>query len=288
MTQKTKNKKLKIGLALSGGGALGIAHVGALKALQENKIKIDCIAGTSAGAVVAACWAFGVSLDEMIEISKKLNWLKISKFGYSKLGLNSNKPVGKIIQDYIGDKDIQDAQIPLAIVATDIDTGEKVTFRSGNLAQAVMASACIPVFFAPVEIGKQNLLDGMLVENLPFSPLKKMGAELEIGVDLAAKMAHRKTDNVLDVVNNAYSIVAKQQVAALRGSGRIIIQPHLEKSTLFDFKNPDELIAAGFEATNLAIAEIKRKSVAKKHRSIKKKPKQINSIEKFAKFLGLK
>ena len=281
MTQKTKNKKLKIGLALSGGGALGIAHVGALKALQENKIKIDCIAGTSAGAVVAACWAFGVSLDEMIEISKKLNWLKISKFGYSKLGLNSNKPVGKIIQDYIGDKDIQDAQIPLAIVATDIDTGEKVTFRSGNLAQAVMASACIPVFFAPVEIGKQNLLDGMLVENLPCSPLAAMGAQLEIGVDLAAKMAHKKTENVLDVVNNAYGIVARKQSAVFKGTDKIIIEPALEKFTLFDFKNPDELIAAGFEATEKMLPLIKRRATASKD-------KQLNSFEKFAKFLGLK
>jgi len=288
MTQKKKNQKLKIGLALSGGVALGIAHVGALKALQENKIKIDCIAGTSAGAVVAACWAFGVSLDEMIEISKKLNWLKISKFGYSKLGLNSNKPVGKIIQDYIGDKNIEDAKIPLAIVATDIDSGKKVVFRSGNLAEAVMASACIPVFFAPVEIGKQNLLDGMLVENLPFSPLKKMGAELEIGIDLAAKMAHKKTDNVLDVVNNAYSIVAKQQVAAIKGGERIIIQPHLGKFTLFDFKNPDELIAAGFEAVNAAVAEIKQKSVGKKRKSVAKRPKKTNSIEKIANFFGLK
>ena len=281
MAKTSPKKKLKIGLALSGGGALGIAHVGVLKSLQENKIKIDCIAGTSAGAVVAACWAFGVSPTAMIEISKKLNWLKISNFGFSKLGLNSNKPVGKIIQDYIGDKNIEDAQIPLAIVATDIDTGEKVTFRTGNLAQAVMASACIPVFFAPVKVGKNNLVDGMLVENLPCSPLAAMGAEVEIGVDLAAKMAHKKTENVLDVVSNAYGIVARKQSSIFKGTDKIIIEPALENFTLFDFKNPDELIAAGFEATQAAISEIKRKATNPKN-------KELNSLEKFAKFLGLK
>jgi NTE family protein len=259
MPIKKKKPKLKIGLALSGGGALGIAHIGALKALQESKIKISYISGTSAGAVVAACWAFGISTDEMIEISKKLNWLKISNFGYSKLGLNSNKPVGKIIKDYIGDKNIEDAKIPLAIIATDIDSGKKVIFREGNLAEAVMASACIPVFFAPVEIGKRKLVDGMLVENVPFSPLKRMGAQLEVGVDLTAKMAHEKTEHVLDVVNNAYGIFARQQQVAFEGSEKIIIEPHLEKFTLFDFKNPEQLIDAGFTATKLVVPEIKRR-----------------------------
>ncbi len=274
-----KSGKLKIGLALSGGGALGIAHIGALKALQANKIKISCISGTSAGAIVAACWAFGVSADEMIEISKKLNWLKISNFGYSKLGLNSNKPVGKIIRDYIGDKNIQDAKIPLAIVATDIDSGKKIVFREGDVAQAVMASACIPVFFAPVKIEKRNFVDGMLVENLPFSPLKKMGAQLEIGVDLSMWMAHKKTDNVLDVVNNSYGIVARQQCSGVLKEERIIIQPHLEKFTLFDFKNPEQLFAAGFDATEIAIAEIKSKS-------IRRKRKADSSLKKIANFFG--
>ena len=237
--KKRKSSKLKLGLALSGGSALGIAHVGAIEAFKKNKIKIDCISGTSAGAVVAACYAFDVPLEKMVEISKKLSWTSISHFGYSKLGLNSNKPVGKIIKDYIGDKDIEDARIPLAIVATDIDTGEKVIFRKGKLIEAVMASSCIPVFFTPVKIGERKLVDGMLVENLPLSPLRKMGAELEIGVDLATWMACKKTENVLDVINNGYGIVARRQVSLARGNGEIIIEPRLEKFTLFDFKNSD-------------------------------------------------
>ncbi|MEI7621835.1 MAG: patatin-like phospholipase family protein [Candidatus Moraniibacteriota bacterium] len=277
--KKTKIKKPKIGLALSGGGALGIAHIGAIKALKKNRVHIACISGTSAGAVVAACWAFGVSLEDMTEISEKLNWLKISNFGYSRLGLNSNKPVGKIIKDYIGDKNIEDAKIPLAIVATDIDTGNKVVFREGNLAEAVMASACIPVFFMPVQIGKQKLVDGMLVENLPLSPLKEMGAELEIGIDLGRWMAHNKTEHVLDVVNNAYGIMVRQQGATAKNSAKIIIEPHLEKFTLFDFKNPKKLIEIGFEATSLAIPEIKRKLLWKKIEA-------NNPLEKIANFLG--
>lgn len=279
-TKKEKRNKLKLGLALSGGSALGIAHVGAIKALQENKIKIDCISGTSAGAVVAACYAFDVPLDKMVEISKKLSWTSISHFGYSKLGLNSNKPVGKIIKDYIGDKNIEDSKIPLAIIATDIDNGEKVVFRKGNLIEAVMASSCIPVFFTPVKIGERKLVDGMLVENLPLSPLRKMGAELEVGVDLAAWMACRKTENVLDVVNNGYAIVARQQGDLLKGNGEIIIEPRLEKFTLFDFKNPEELMRIGYEAATLAIPEIRRKLIGRKK-------KKKNLVQKIADFFDL-
>ncbi|NTV41499.1 MAG: patatin-like phospholipase family protein [Candidatus Moranbacteria bacterium] len=276
MPKKTKTKikrkkgnRLKIGLALSGGSALGIAHIGVIKAFEQNKIKVDCISGTSAGAVVAACFAFGVSLEQMIEISKKLSWLKISNFGYSTLGLNSNAPVGKIIKDYIGDKKIENAKIPLAIVATDIDTGKKVIFRKGSVAEAVMASACIPVFFTPVKIGKKRLVDGMLVENLPLSPLKEMGAELEVGVDLGAWMAHKKANNVLDVINNSYGIMVRQQSSLIKNGSEIIITPHLEKFTLFDFKNSEKLIRLGFNATLLAIPQIKLKSRRRKYDKLK-------------------
>lgn len=280
--KKKKNKKLKIGLALSGGSALGIAHIGAIKAFKQNNIKIDCISGTSAGAVVAACYAFDVPLEQMVEISKKLNWASISDFGYSKLGLNSNSPVGRIIKKYIGDKKIEDAKIPLAIIATDIDTGKKVVFRKGSLAEAVMASSCIPVFFTPVKIGSKKLVDGMLVENLPFSPLKEMGAELEIGVDLGTWMAKKKTQNVLDVINNGYGIMIREQSAVARGNGRIIIEPHLEKFTIFDFKKPENLIRSGFNATLLVIPKIKLKSRRRKYDKLR------NFFKKFFKALGFR
>jgi NTE family protein len=268
--KKKKNKNLKIGLALSGGSALGIAHIGVIKALGKNNIKIDCISGTSAGAVVAACYAFNVPLEQMVEISKKLSWTNIADFGYSKLGLNSNKPVGRIIRKYIGDKNIEDAKIPLAIIATDIDTGKKVVFRKGSVAEAVMASSCIPVFYTPVKIGSKKLVDGMLVENLPFSPLKEMGAELEVGVDLGTWMAQKKTQNVLDVINNGYGIMIRQQSASLRGNGRIIIEPRLKKFTVFDFKDPESLIRAGFGATMLAAPQIILKSKRRKCDKLRK------------------
>jgi len=194
---KKQNKFPKVGLALSGGSALGSVHIGVIKSLAKHKIPISCVSGTSAGAVIAACLAFDVPLEKIIKVSKKLSWSDISKFGYSKFGLKSNEPFGKMVRETIGDVRIENARIPLAIVATDIDTGEKVVFRKGSVVKALMASACIPAFFIPVRIGKKKLVDGGLVENLPMSTLRGMGAEIKIGVDLGHWRTRKKTKNIL-------------------------------------------------------------------------------------------
>ena len=125
MSKKKKHKYPKVGLALSGGSALGMAHIGVIKALRENDIPIDCIAGTSAGAIVGAALAFGISPEKMLEFSDQLSWSSLSEFAYSRAGLNSNRPLGKKMIELIGDVEIEDAPIPLAIVATDIDKGDR-------------------------------------------------------------------------------------------------------------------------------------------------------------------
>ena len=172
MSSRTKNKYPKVGLALSGGSALGIAHIGVVKCLMENKIPIECVAGTSAGSIVAVCVAFDVPIKKMIEMSKGLNWSNLSQFGYSKMGLTSNKPVSEIMAGMVGNAKIEEAHIPLAIIATNIDTAKEVIFRHGNVAEAVMSSTCLPGFFVPVEVKGKKLVDGGLVENLPLSPFR--------------------------------------------------------------------------------------------------------------------
>lgn len=258
MKEKNEISRPKVGLALSGGSALGISHIGALRCLIDRNIPIDFISGTSAGSVVAAAYAFGVPFEKMIEISRRLSWSNVSKFGYSKLGLNSNEPVGDIIEEMIGNAKIEDALIPLAIVATDIDTGEKVVFRKGSVAQAVRASTCIPAFFVPVEIGKRRVVDGGLVENVPMSPLKEMGADLLIGVNLGHWRTFKKTHNVLDVITNSYSIMLRPQMAPSFFEGSIMIDPHLEKYRASDFEKADDLMKVGYEAANKMVARIEK------------------------------
>jgi NTE family protein len=253
------SSKERVGLALSGGSALGIAHIGVVDALQKNNIAIDCVSGTSAGAIVASGLAFGVPLDKMIELSRELSWANLSRFGYSKLGLNSNKPVGAIIDEMIGrGARIEDAKIPLAIIATDIDTGEKIVFKEGSVAEAVMASTCLPGFFVPVKINNRRLVDGGLVENLPLSPLKEMGADICVGVDLGFFRNLKKARNIVDVITNSYSILLKPQDDLLSGKTEFLIRPHLEKFHSSDFKKSTNLIDLGYQSALEIIPKIKK------------------------------
>jgi NTE family protein len=200
----------------------------------------------------------------MIEVSRKLSWSNVSDFGYSKLGLNSNRPMGKLVTELIGDVRIEDARIPLAIVATDIDTGKKVVFRKGNLAQAIMASTCIPGYFVPVEIAGQRLVDGGIVENLPMSTLRSMRPDIRVGIDLGYWRTLRPTDNVLDVITNSYSILVGNQKEPAADKGGIVIRPHLEGFSISDFKRMDELIDIGYRATRARIPSVRRHIVAKR------------------------
>ncbi|MGE5392275.1 MAG: patatin-like phospholipase family protein [Candidatus Saccharibacteria bacterium] len=252
------NNKPKLGIALSGGSALGIFHIGFLKALTERQVKIDYISGTSAGAIVAAAFAFGVPLDELSRRAKKLSWYGLSKFTYSKLGLVSNQAIGDMIRELLGDPDIREAKIPLSVVATDISNGEKIVFKEGNLIRALMASSCIPGLFVPVEIDGRKLVDGGLTENLPLSPLKDMGADIRVGVDLFRFSPQRKPRNILDVIMNSIDILAGHQAHTYGVNSELMIEPHLEGFSPSDFKKSDELERAGYSYGSEAVPAIAR------------------------------
>lgn len=253
------NNRPKIGLALSGGSALGIAHIGAIQSLLENEIPIDFVSGTSAGAIAAAGVAFGIPVEKLIELSKKINWTEICQFGYSKMGLVSNEPLKNILIETIGDLRIEDSKIPLAIIATDIDTGKEFVFQKGKLAEAVMASTCLPGFFVPVKFKSRNLVDGGLVENLPFVSLKEMGAQVRIGIDLDYWGTYKKAKNIFDIFSNSLRLMIQRQRNVSIDESDIVIKPHLEKFSSSDFEKVDELIKAGYEATNKLMPEIKKK-----------------------------
>jgi len=272
-------KRPKIGLALGGGSALGSLHIGVLQALYDNDIPIDCISGTSAGAMIAACYAFGVPIKEMIAKTTGLSWYGLSSFIYPKLGLVSNMAAGKLLEDIIGKVNIEDADIPLAIIATNIETGEKTIFRKGNVVNAVRASTCIPGLFVPVELDGVSFVDGGLVENVPLSPLKDMGAEVRIGVNLDRWHPKGKPKNVVDVLISTMDVIIGQQESLNLQNSEILIEPHLEKYSLSDFKKSGELIDEGYRATTLMIPEI-RKFIPE---SLPKKP--IRAWERVIKWL---
>lgn len=238
----------KAALALGGGAVLGAAHVGVLRALTELQITVSMVSGTSIGAFIASLYAFGKSWQEIRDIAFELDWFDLSALSLSQYGILSNKKFGGIVKELLGEKDIRDALIPLSMVATDIGTGRKVVFTKGDVAAAVMASSCIPGIFRPVNYSGSLLVDGMLVENVPVSPLVERGAESVISVDLLAFHIFRKPDNIIGVLLNAFYSSLNTTTAIQTADSDLCITPNLSAFNLIDFAQIPDLIEAGYQA----------------------------------------
>ncbi len=240
------SKKGKIGLALGGGAVLGAAHVGVLKAMEELDIEVSYIAGTSIGAFVAAFYAFNKKSVDIEAIASKLEWMDISGISLSRFGLLSNEKLGELIEEYIGSRSIEDADIPLSIVSTDICSGEKTIIKSGSLSKAVMASACLPGIFNPVELDDKLLVDGGIVENVPIITVKEMGADFVIGVDLNANQLYQKPENILDVIMNSFHFVMRASAKFQTEDADLLIKPDLSKFNMVDTDQVENLMKQGY------------------------------------------
>ena len=239
------------GLALGGGSTLGAAHIGVLRAIEEKAITIDCIAGTSIGSLIATLYAFGKSIDEIEQIALHMDFQGIGSLHLSKLSLFSNKKLGTLVKKVIGDVNIEDAAIPLAIVATNIATGRQVVFKSGPAAEAIMASTCLPGVFEPVEINGQLLVDGGLVENVPVSAIASMGANSLIAVDLNEKAKYNEPNDIFDVISNSISIAIDNNTLSRTRIADLRIAPDLTAHSRTD-TNPEsiqKMIAIGYRET---------------------------------------
>lgn len=243
----------KAGLALGGGAVLGAAHIGALKALEEKEIEITHIAGTSIGSLIAALYAFGKSPDEIREIALELKWMKITDVSVSKFALLSNEKLGKVVREHIGDKQIEDADIPLGIIATNISTGEKVVLDKGPVDRAVMASTCIPGVFTPVELEDMLLVDGGIVENVPIQTVKDLGADHVIGVDLNANYSNEKPGNILDVLINSFHFTLIAASKLQTEEADLMIKPELGRFNYTDTDQVRDLIEQGYKDASKAL-----------------------------------
>ena len=179
-------ERKKVGIALSGGAARGFAHLGVLKVLKEHDIPIDFVAGTSAGSFAGGAFAAGLPIESIIELGKQISWYKVSGLSFSARGLISNAPIAKLIEDKFPSDRFEDLQIPFAAVATNLETGEEKIFRDkGDLGFAICASCAIPGIFAPLQDKDENLyVDGGVVAPIPTNPVKELGADIVIAVDV--------------------------------------------------------------------------------------------------------
>lgn len=226
---------------------LGAAHVGTLRAMEEYDIEISYIAGTSIGAFVAAFYAFGKNWKEIKEIASELRWLDITGISLSRFGLLSNDKLGELIVKHIGNKNIEEADIPFAMVATDVTSGEKVILDKGPVADAVMTSTCIPGIFKPVEINGKMLVDGGIVENVPINTTRGLGAKYVIGVDLNSGHKYDKPDNILDVIMNSFHFLVQHADELQTEDADLLIKPDLGKFNRSDMNQIDELIEKGYK-----------------------------------------
>jgi len=240
-------KKKKIGLALGGGAVLGAAHIGVLKAIEELGIQVEFLAGTSIGAFVASFYAFDKPWEEIEKIALELRWIDISGLSLSQYGLLSNEKLGELITKHIGNKKFKDASLPLAMIATDISNGKKVVLKEGSVADAAMASTSIPGIFQPVKINKKMLVDGGIVENVPIYTLKDMGAGYIIGVDLNAKHAYKKPDNIIDVMVNSFHFTLQASAKIQTREADLLIQPDLSSFNRSDMDQVEDLIEKGYQ-----------------------------------------
>lgn len=248
----------RLGLALGGGAVLGFSHVGLLSALEEQDLRIDRLAGTSAGAIVAALHAFGVSIEQSRELLAPLTWRNVSNFNRNSLGLLSNKPIADLLLRELGDVQIEEAAIPLAIVTADIHTGESVVLTEGSLAQAVRASMSIPGIYAPVAVGDRLLVDGGIVANVPVGPVRDMGADVVVAATLGEALDFQPVRTLLGVLTNAFLIAVYTATRLdLTKGADVVIDPDLVVHNHWDVKQRDQLIDKGRAAALDAVPRIR-------------------------------
>jgi NTE family protein len=176
----------RLGLALSGGGARGVAHVGFLHVLDREGIPIDCIAGASAGSLAGAAYAGGIRGTELVELARQVRWRDLARPDRSRRGLFHLGPLEAFLVQHLGDVTFGDLELPYAALAADPGNGELVVLKEGRLAPAVCASCAVPGVFVPVDVGGRILVDGGVINNLPISAVRALGADVVVGVGLFA------------------------------------------------------------------------------------------------------
>ena len=246
-----------IGLALGGGFARGIAHIGVLKVFEDEQIPIACIAGTSVGALIGAAYCGGMSAAELEALAERVRMRDLARWTISRLGFATNLRMITFLNKVLQVKTFEELRIPLAIAATDIVTGEPAVFTSGDLIDPVRASCAYPGMFQPVKIGDRLLVDGLLGHSVPSMPLRDMGADRVISVYLAAHWVKPGGPrHVFDVIGQCFSIAQARMCGPWQSASDLILQPEIGGFAYDDFVRAPELIRAGEAAARAIVPKL--------------------------------
>ena len=325
--KKLKNDKdrndLKVALVLSGGGAKGYAHLGVLRVLEKENIKIDYIAGTSIGALVGTLYSIGYSVDEIEKVLDNLNIESFLESGSDLTGLDLDKKetlkkysfyinfdnelnyslpkglreteelylvVKNLLKKYENIKNFDNFPIPLRVVATNLNTGETKSFSEGDIAKILTASMAIPTIFEPVEVNGALYVDGLVSRNLPVEEAYDMGADLVIASDVGTPVVKKDNYNILSVLNQMIAIQSSYITKASKEKATILISPDIKNISATDTTKRKDLIELGEVATQSQIAKLREfpKNSSNNKRTKVQKEKEdyfvINKIEYDPKF----
>lgn len=248
---------MRIGLALSGGAARGIAHIGVLKYLEERKAKLCCIAGTSAGSIVGSLYCSGKSVDELTEIASKMSWKDLVKISIPRKGIIDSSHLLKIIKQHLGDIAFDQLELPLLVNAVDLISGKEIVMDEGPVADAVVASCAIPGIFTPVKRDKLLLVDGGLLDNLPSALIKGRNVDYLIAVNVGAQSPLQKEpESIFEVLIQSFYVMRHQADLPAQKQIDAIIVPDLSDIAFHDTGKVDLLIKRGYEAAQDTLAEI--------------------------------
>lgn len=257
-TVTTPQKQPRIALALGGGAAKGFAHIGVIKVLEQEGIKVDIVTGTSAGAIVGSLYASGLHSSQIEMEAMELDEFRLADFQLSLSGFIKGDRIQEYVNKKVGNRLIQNLPKKFGVVATELDTGNMTVFRSGNTGQAVRASASIPNIFQPVVIGGKRYVDGGLSAPVPVTAAKQMGSDIIIAVDISAKPVKGVESGFLSFLDQSLNIMSASALRQELSKADVVIRPDVSTiGAIGGFKQKEAAIKSGEVAARAALPKIK-------------------------------
>jgi NTE family protein len=251
-------REVRIGLALGGGFARGIAHVGILKVLEREKIPLHCICGVSAGAIVAAAFASGRTAEEIGTVGATMRFGDVARWTVSRLGLMGSQRMTTFLEHLLKKMQFEDMQIPLGVVATDIRSGKPYAFRDhGAVAPAIRASCSYPGLFQPFEVNGRTFVDGAMTVEVPSALAHMMGATHVIAACIPNQDETFEPQNMFQVVSRCFQIMMAHSEESWRRYSDIVLTPDVGRIPWDGFENAKRMIEAGEMAAEAALPQIR-------------------------------
>ncbi|WP_083300777.1 patatin-like phospholipase family protein [Jeongeupia sp. USM3] len=259
--------KVRVGLALGGGAAKGFAHIGVIKMLEANGIRVDTVAGTSAGSVVGGLYASGMDAFALQEKAFGLDEAQIRDVSLLNGGIVKGQKLQDFVNQLVTNRPIDKFAKPFGAVATELDTGKRTVFVRGNAGQAIRASSSIPGVFEPALIAGKRYVDGGVVSPVPVDAARELGADLVIAVDISAKAGNKAPSGLIGTVNQAVVIMGQKLGEQELARADVVIRPKVGKIGPTDFDQKNQAILEGEKAALAAIPQIKQK-IAEKQQAL--------------------